>query len=197
VLIALMAAVTTFVPGDMSADLRRSISAGLIGAVIVGGAFAALLLMRRPAARLAALVACAMALSFSLRERLVPDAHTLFVSNDVVAALARARLTPRDDRALWVVGYDEPSIVFLTRTSTHLSHPSDAAAGAHAGDGMVVEGRKLTDTQSALAANGLSFAQAEEVRGFSLGDGKPVLLIVGRVTEAASGEAAASPPRSP
>lgn len=197
VFVALMAAVTTFTPGDMSADLRRSISAGLIGAVIVAGAFAVLLLMRRPVARLTALVACALALSFSLRERLIPDAHTLFVSNDVVAALARARLTPREGRELWVVGYDEPSIVFLTRTSTHLVRPDAAAAGARAGDGMVIEGRKLADAQSALAEHNLFFAQTEEVRGFSLGDGKPVLLIVGRVTDTPSGEAAASPPRSP
>lgn len=193
VLVAIMAAAATFIPGDISADLRRSISAGLIGAAILITAIIALWMLRRPAARLATLVICALALSFSLRERILADAHNLFVSNDAVAALARARLLPRDDRALWVVGYDQPSLVFLTRTTTHLAHTDQAAAGVHPGDALIIEGRKLQEMQAALLARDLSFEQTEEVRGFSLGDGKNVALFIGR----AGAAQAAAPPQRP
>ena len=37
-----------------------------------------------------------------------------------MAALVRARLTPRDDRPLWVVGYREPSLIFITRTDIRM-----------------------------------------------------------------------------
>jgi|CXWL01.1.fsa_nt_gi 4-amino-4-deoxy-L-arabinose transferase-like glycosyltransferase len=190
VLVALMAAGATFMPGDFSADLRRAISTALIGMAAVASAFAALLMLRRPAARAAVLVICALALSFSLRERILPEARALFVSDEVVAALTRARLAPREDRPLWVVGYDEASIVFLTRTSINLTPPRDAGAHAMIGDAFVVEGRMLQQTSAELALRNLVFAPAEPpVRGFALGRGERVALYIGRIeaSEAAAG----------
>ncbi|MBX9746435.1 MAG: glycosyltransferase family 39 protein, partial [Hyphomonadaceae bacterium] len=112
VIVAIMATAATFMFGDFSADLRRAISTALIGVLIVGAAVAGLIVLRRPAVRAAILVACALMLSFSLRERILPEARAINVSSETLAALTRARLTPRANRPLWVVGYTEPSLIF-------------------------------------------------------------------------------------
>ncbi len=199
VLVAAMAVGSMLMLGDLNADLRRAVSTALFAALPVTGAIFGLLLLRRPAARAAVLVACALVLAFSLRERLLPEARLLFVSNEALAALARARLLPREERALWVVGYNEASIVFLTRTSTRLAAPEQAAAGARDGDAMVIEGRVLQQTMAALAARGLEFVQAEPaVRGYALGRGASVALLVGEARLGASAETEAdAPARTP
>ena len=126
----------------------------------------------------------------------MPEARALFVSNEAVAALTRARLTPREDRPLWVVGYDEPSIVFLTRSSIRLAEPNEAALGAQIGDALIVEGRALHQTAADLAQRGLTFATSEPpVRGFALGRGQRVALHIGKVE--ASAEAGDVPPQTP
>lgn len=185
VLVTLMSMSATFMPGDFSADFRRAVSTALIGIGIVAAGFTALIMVTRPAARVAIMVVCALALSFSLRERLLPEARALFVSNEAVAALTRARLTPRDTRPLWVVGYNEMSLVFLTRTSINLAAPEVASAGAHAGDAMIVEGRQMEALTAQLAARDLAFQPAEPpVQGLAIGRGEHVRLFVGQVVEA-------------
>jgi len=189
VLVALMATSATFMPGDFGADLRRAVSTALIGIGIVVAAVTALIMAPRPTARVCALVICALALSFSLRERLLPEARTLFVSNEAAAALTRARLTPRETRPLWVIGYREPSLIFVTRTSIRLASAAQAGAEAQAGDAMMIEGRAYTETTEALDQRGLVFRLAEPpVRGFAIGRGERVALFVGSVAEAASPE---------
>lgn len=199
VLAALMAISATFMPGDFAADFRRAIATALIGVGVVAAGFTALMMVRRPEARVVALVLCALALSFSLRERLLPEARTLFVSSEAVAALTRARLTPREDRPLWSVGYNEASLVFLTRTSINLAPPETAGAHANIGDAVVVEVRARQAFEQELATRGLAFTPAEPpVRGYSAGRGEPVALFVGRVAEAANvSEAADGQPQNP
>ncbi len=198
VLVALMAIGATFMPGDFAADLRRALSTALIGLGVVAAAFTALIMLRRPAARAASLSACALVLSFSMRERLLPEARALNVSSETVAALTRARLTPRDNRPLWVVGYNEPSLVFMTRTSIRLAEPGEAGAQAQIGDALVIEGRALQEVAAELATRNLVFRPAEPpVRGLSLGRGERVALFVGQLEERPSGEPAAGPPQNP
>lgn len=195
VIVALTAASATFMPGDAATDIRRAVSAGLIGFGVVGLALAALLMLRRPAARAAVLIACALVLSFSWRERLLPEARELHVSSEAAAALTRARLTPRADRPLWVVGYNEASLIFLTRSDIRLADAARAGAEAEEGAAMVVEGRVLQAVNDALGARGLMFAPAEPaVRGLALGRGERVALFVGRVVSA---DAAGAPPQNP
>lgn len=194
VFVGLMAASATFMIGDAGADQRRATTAGLIGALILAGAIAGLILLRRPTLRAATLAACALLISFSLRERLLPDARTLLVSNEAAAALARERLTPRPDRPLWSVGYAEPSIVFSTATATRLASPEEAGAGASPGDAMIVEGRVLEPLAQALAARDLAFAPREHaVRGMAIGRGARVALYLGEVV-AIDAQADAPPP---
>jgi len=184
VIVALMATVSTFMPGNLAdAGLRRAIGTALLGVLTLGGATACLVFVRHPAARVGALIGCALIFSFSLRERLLPEARTLFVSNEAVAAMTRARIQARDDERFWVVGYEQPSIVFLTRTSIRLV-PAQSAGDAGPGDGMIVEGRVLEEAERALEARGLVFEQAEPpVRGMALGRGERMALYVGRVSD--------------
>lgn len=194
VVIAVMALVSTFMPGSLAdAGLRRAIATGLIGAATLGAAIAALIVLRRPTTRAAALILCALVMSFSLRERLLPEARSLFVSNEAVATMTRTRVTPRDGENFWVVGYEQPSIIFLTRTFIRLAEPLQAAEEAKAGDGMIVEGRVLDQTETALGEHGLEFeAAAPPARGMAIGRGERMALYVGRV-RAASGETADAP----
>jgi len=194
VIVALTATGATFMPGDFAADLRRAISAALVGLGAVAVAFTALMMLRRPAAKVAVLVACALVLSFSLRERILPEARALNVSSEAVAALTRSRLLPTDERPLWVVGYGQSSLVFMTRTSIRLVSAREAADRADIGDALLVESRELADVETQLAERGLAFVQTEPpVRGLSLGRGERVALFVGAVAELS--EAAAGGPQ--
>lgn len=185
VMVALMAYVATFIPGGGDAGLRRAIATGLIGAAIIIAAVVALSVWRRPTARAAVLVASALALTFGLREQLLPQARNLFVSAETVSALTRTRLLPRADRAFWVVGYSQPSLVFLTRTSIRLAGVEEAAANARSGDTMIIEGRVLQQASAELIAHDLVFVPAEPpTRGVALGRGEWMTLYVGRVEPA-------------
>jgi 4-amino-4-deoxy-L-arabinose transferase-like glycosyltransferase len=195
-IVALTAAGATFMPGDLGTDLRRAVSAALVGVGVVGVALAALLMLRQSAARACVLTACALLLSFSLRDRLLPEVRELHVSNDTLAALTRARLTPRDNRPLWVVGYDEASLVFLTRTSIRLADAQLAGATAQSGDAVVVEARALQELRTALRQRGLDFAAREApVNGLVMARGARVQLFVGAVE--ASDAPADAPPQNP
>ena len=195
VIIAFTAMSATFMPGDFDADLRRAVSAGLVGAGVVAATITALIMLRRPAARAAILTACALMLSFSLRERLLPEARALNVSSEAIAVLTRARLLPNSARPLWVVGYDAPSLNFLLHDNVRFAEISDAAARAQRGDGLIVEGRALREANARLSLRNLTFTPAEDpVRGLALGRGNRVVLYVGAV---ASGGADAGDGQSP
>lgn len=186
VIIAFTAMSATFMPGDFDADLRRAVSAGLIAAGIVAAAITALIMLRRPAARAAILAACALMLSFSLRERLLPEAGALNVSSEAIAVLTRARLLPNERRPLWVVGYNEPSLTFLLRNNVHFVSAAEASEQAREGDGLIVEGRVLQEAKADLGSRDLAFTPSEEpVRGLALGRGDRVALFVGAVSAAA------------
>jgi 4-amino-4-deoxy-L-arabinose transferase-like glycosyltransferase len=189
VLVVLIGATATFMPGDFGTDVRRAISAGLIGVLIVAGAIAGLLFWRRATTRASVLIAAALALSYSLREHILPDAREFNVSGETVAELQRARLIPREGRTLWVVGYPQASIVLLTRSSTRLANADEAGAQTQLEDTVVVEIRQLDALQNALAPRHLTFANTDDpVRGVALDDGKRVALSVGRVSALADAQ---------
>jgi 4-amino-4-deoxy-L-arabinose transferase-like glycosyltransferase len=200
VLVVLIGATATFKPGDFGTDVRRAISAGLVGALIVAGALTGLLFWRRATTRAAVLIAAALALSYSLREHILPDAREFNVSGETVAELQRARLIPREGHALWVVGYPQASIVLLTRGATRLARADEAGAQARLGDTLVVEIRQLDALQTVLAARHLTFANTDEpVRGVALHNGRRVALSVGSVNALADAQPQnpARPPTRP
>ncbi|MBL8547606.1 MAG: glycosyltransferase family 39 protein [Hyphomonadaceae bacterium] len=198
--VAAMAVVSTFMPGYLAdAGVRRAVATALIGAATVGAAIVGLILLRRPTTRAIVLVACALTLSFSLRERLLPEARTLFVSNEAAATMTRARLTPQEGQNFWIVGYEQPSIIFLTRTWVRLVEIGNVAqTPINAGDGIMIEGRVFDQAQAALSARGLEFEAADQpARGMAIGRGEYMTLNIGRVREIASGSSAASPQPDP
>lgn len=182
-IVGLMAFVSTFMPGYLAdAGVRRAVATGLIGALTLGVAITGLILLRRPTARAAILVACALVFSFSLRERLLPEARAMFVSNEAAAVMTRARLMPRSNQHFWIVGYEQPSIIFLTRTWVRLTEVEDLAeTPIHAGDGMMIEQRVFDQTQAALREKDLEFEPVEApARGMAIGRGEYMTLNIGR-----------------
>jgi len=199
-LVALMAVVSTFMPGDLAdAGVRRAVATALIGAGTLAAAITGLVLLRRPTARAAVLIACALMLSFSLRERLLPEARSMFVSNEAAATMTRARLMPRENQNFWIVGYEQPSIIFLTRTWVHLVEIENlAGAAVQAGDGIIIEGRVFERAQATLRARGLAFEAADQpARGMAIGRGEYMTLNVGRVREAVNAAPADAPRSDP
>lgn len=198
VIIVLMAFTSTFMPGDGDADIRRAIATGLVGVLTLSAAIAGLVVWRRATARVAVLAACALVFSFTLRERLIPEARGLFASQEAVAALTRARLLPRSGEPFWVVGYAQPSLVFLTQTSIRLTDVEHAAAGVREGDPIIIEGRVLHQMTNALSARQLHFEPAEPpARAMAIGRGERVELHVGRIQAAPMSDERAVPPRNP
>lgn len=205
VIAGLAAVGATFMPGDADADLRRAITTGLIAALPIVAASLVLFLFRRPALRVFAVVTCALCLSYGLRQHVLPDARSLHVSSEAIAALTRARLLPNGEHGFWVVGYRETSLVFMTRTDIHLAEPGEAGARARLGDTLMIEGRDLPRTEGALGGRGYIFAraEAEPVRGLNIGNGDDVALFIGIVAErpppppSPSGELVGDRPRNP
>lgn len=199
-IVGLMAFVSTFMPGYLAdAGVRRAVAAGLIGALTLGAAIAGLIMLRRPTTRAAILVACALIFSFSLRERLLPEARSLFVSNEAAAVMTRARLMPSKDQSFWIIGYEQPSIIFLTRTWVRLIEVEDVAeTPIRAGDGMIIEARVFDQTQAALRRHRLEFEAVEQpARGMAMGRGEYMTLNIGRARAIPSGVSADGPRSGP
>lgn len=196
--VALTAYAATFIPGDADADLRRAIATAVVGGAVAIAAVVGLSLLRRSTYRAAVLIACGLALSFILRDRVMPDARHLFVTNEAVAVLTRERLMPEPGERFWVVGYTQPSFVFMTQTGIRLADVEEAAAGAEVGDTIVIEGRELQNTRAALASRALRFEEAAQpARGIALGRGEQTTLHIGRVAAIVTNDdAAVAPPRS-
>ncbi len=183
-IVGLTAFVATYMPGGFDADFRRALSAGIIGALILIASIVGLSLAKRPTARASILIACALAFSFTLRERTLPEARSLFVSQEAVAALTRARMMPRDQEPFWVVGYSQPSLIFLTRTSIRMVQPEEMAAQAEPGDSIVIESRVLERTLALLQARHLRYEEVDApARGIALGRGENTALHIGRVRQ--------------
>ncbi len=183
-IVGLTAFVATYMPGGFDADFRRALSAGIIGALILIASIVGLSLAKRPTARASILIACALAFSFTLRERTLPEARSLFVSQEAVAALTRARMMPRDQEPFWVVGYSQPSLIFLTRTSIRMVQPEEMAAQAKPGDSIVIESRVLERTLALLQARHLRYEEVDApARGIALGRGENTALHIGRVRQ--------------
>jgi 4-amino-4-deoxy-L-arabinose transferase-like glycosyltransferase len=191
-LAALAAGASTYLPGDAEAGLRRAVQTGLIGAALALAAFVALTLSRTPGRALVVALIAALTAYTAIRERILPEARTLLVSQEAAVALTREGLLPApgepDARALYVVGYRETSIVFSTRTNARLWEADRAAASAAAGDAIVVN--ELDGSRAALeeglAERGLAFTpQGPAIDGLNYSNGDAVRLQVGVITEPA------------
>jgi hypothetical protein len=180
-------------PGDVETGFRRAAQAALAGGGLLLVALAAMMFAPRPIVQAAAAALLAVSLSYSLRERILPEARTLHVSIEAEAALRRARLLPNAEHQLYVVGYGEMSLVFLTRTGIRIVSGADLAAEAQVGDSALIEERHFAESEAALNARDLAFEpESAPVEGHNYGNGDAVLLHVGRIAPANSSPEAAA-----
>jgi hypothetical protein len=184
-LVALCAYLSTYAPGDAFASDQRALQTGMIAgagalAVVVGLAAA----RTAPTYLIVALIA-GLGFVITARERILPEARQLLVSQEVSDALAREGLNPRLSATagrLIVSGYREPSLVFMTRTDTALWGGAEAGARAEAGDHAVIEAREQAAFLAGLTARGLGFApKGAAVGGLNYSNGDEVSLQPGMV----------------
>ena len=188
VLTALCAYLSMYAPGGEAAGMRRAVQTALV----VGGLMAIPLVVfafaRRPALGLSAALAAAFIFVFSARERILPESRVLFISQDASDALWRQNLHPRqhaDGPRLIVVGYEEPSFIFLTRTDTLFARGNDAPRAATPGQAMIVEARERRTLEQSLAVRGWVFAPSgPAVAGLNYSNGDEINLQPGRIVAA-------------
>jgi 4-amino-4-deoxy-L-arabinose transferase-like glycosyltransferase len=193
-LIGVSAYAATLLPGDDAADARRAFQVGALGLVMMSALSIAVFTARKLHVALFASVACMLAFHVVLRERTLPEARSVLMSQEAVFALARHDLHPRAREGgapLLVVGYREPSLVFMTRTDTILRQGAEAAGVAAPGQVVLVEGRERATFDHALAARGLAMRPiGAPAVGTNYSNGDRVVLQPGRIISAGS---AASP----
>jgi 4-amino-4-deoxy-L-arabinose transferase-like glycosyltransferase len=147
-----------------------------------------ILLLRRSGLAAANVALAAVITSVVIKGVFVPSLPELNVSARVSAALLQAGLHPRlsEDKPgpLIGFGYQEPSLIFATRSDSALSSIAAATAAARVGSGVVVAQDKLADLNAALAGKGLAIVVTEtpSIQGTNYSKGDPVSLLIGRVT---------------
>ena len=170
VIVALMATGATFMPGDVAADhaprhLHRRLSARRSSAA----AITALDHARAPRRASRRVTLRARALLSAARAHSAGSAQRCNVSSEAVAALTRARLTPRDDRAALGGRLSRDQLVFMTRTDIRLAGAAEArraSAARRRDDDRRRDAPGRTD--SAIGARGLAVRSAEApVRGIN------------------------------
>lgn len=168
-----------------SLEIKTIVPLAAVASVLAVAAVA-LYLAPRARDRAAIMIASGLLLSFSVREIIIPHASGIRVSERVAEALFEAFPDARSDtKPIWIVGYDEPSIVFLTHTSVHLVG-ADALDAVRAGDIVIVEARMREPVRAALAARDLQFSSAgAPIEGMSMSDSEFVELVVGGVEPSA------------
>ncbi|WP_395644551.1 ArnT family glycosyltransferase [Terricaulis sp.] len=153
--------------------------------LMAGAAFAALIavvaaiFVRSTTLRVVAGVVCALGVSCMLREVALPRAQGVQLTSQIVDQLDRSGL---GSRPIWVVGYGEASLVFMTRTDINIGTAADAIVGLHAGDTLIVDEEQRAETEVGLRRRGLEFApQTPDVRGHNLGNSHDLTLSIGVV----------------
>lgn len=181
-LVAVCAYVATLAPGDASAAYRRAVQAGIVSGGLLAMGAVAMTLSRRAVGMFAIAIVTALALTFTARERIAPEARTVLLSAEASQTIAREGLHIDATLPLLSVGYREPSIVFAAGTHTMLRQGAAAARDAMAGQVALVDARERTVFEEALATRGLSFAPAgPPIAGRNYSNGEDVVLQVGRV----------------
>lgn len=165
---------------SLSIDWQQTLAAaGLCGVIVLGGALTILLLRTAPA-RTAAAVVSGLLLCIALRGVVFPNTAPLQVSARSAAALSAAGADHA--RAIWIVGYDEPSLIFLTRTSAIRTDVEETGRRAQAGDAILADNSALPELERALAARWLTFTpRGDAIHGIAMSSSDEVNLVAGAV----------------
>jgi 4-amino-4-deoxy-L-arabinose transferase-like glycosyltransferase len=137
-----------------------------------------------PAAVLLALAA--LTASVTIKGVFLPSVSALDVSRRTSDALVLAglhpRLSPGQPGPLVGVGYQEPSLIFLTRSDSALASLPAALAAARPGSGVVAGRDQAIALEQALLARDLLVRwQPGTIRGLNYSKGDPVELLIGRL----------------
>ncbi len=156
-----------------AASLGWSLAAEVLAmlAALAGGAA---VLSPRPRTGLAAALALGIGAHAALAG-LAPRLEPLWLSRRIVAALDQARLDPRDGLTpgpVTVVGFAEPSLVFLLGTETEFGDVGDAAEAISEGRPVVVEHRQEAAFRHELAADGLKASAVGSATGLDYSIGR-------------------------
>jgi 4-amino-4-deoxy-L-arabinose transferase-like glycosyltransferase len=175
VAVALFGQPVNVVPAVLAATL--ALSAGLAGGAVLLG----------PGHRLAALGAAGLlgvAAHAVALAAVLPGLDAVWTSRQVVRALDRASLDPKDGLTpgpVTVVGYAEPSLVFALGTDTETTDEvGDAAEAISEGRPAVVEQTRDAAFRGELAADKLTASPVGAVRGFNYARGRWVRLTIYR-----------------
>ena len=152
-----------------------AMSTGVAGALFAGGF--------RPWPMATATVALGVITHTIAAGGLAPSLTQLWVSKNAAALIAAKNLDPRNgitQGPVAVVGYAEPSLVFLLGTPTELDTPEDAADAVADGEPALVEKKQDAAFRAALAASGARATPVGETKGVDYSIGKPTDLIIYR-----------------
>jgi 4-amino-4-deoxy-L-arabinose transferase-like glycosyltransferase len=152
----------------------------LLAAVFIGAWF-----MLHREVITALLLTCALGLvaNAALSAGLAPHLKQLWPSRNLVRALNRQGLDPRQGLApgpIAVAGFSAPSLVFQLGAETELGGPDTAARAIAEGRPAVVEDRSGAAFVRALAAHHAKAAPAGTVRGYDYVHGEPISLTIYR-----------------
>jgi 4-amino-4-deoxy-L-arabinose transferase-like glycosyltransferase len=180
----------TFAPGTEAQDVQRAQQTYLFLAFLIAAAAVILMLNKREWIRLATAIGLALILLVAVRERAIPQARDVFISREASSALLRADLSTLGRETglpLLVVGYREPSIVFMTRTDTLLKQAEEAAILAAPTQPALIASRERAAFETALQARGLAFRPiGPDIGGRNYSNGEDVRLQPGRIVSVES-----------
>jgi 4-amino-4-deoxy-L-arabinose transferase-like glycosyltransferase len=168
---------------DMTA-LARGVSAAMALVLLVTWA----LLFKRTQMAGLALAISACVTSLAIKAVFIPALPQLHlsarVSDRLVEAGLHPRLSPQAIGPLVGYGYQEPSLIFATRSDSALSSQAAAVSAARAGAGFVVLDTELDAFNQALKPAFLSavpLRSSPAISGTNYSKGDSVTLIVGQI----------------
>ena len=168
--------------GMQTSALPASLAIGFAGCV------ALVLVIRQSRWAAGALIGTAMVASLVIKGLFVPSIAQLDLSRRISAALVEAglhpRLSPGTPGPLIGAGYQEPSLIFLTRSDSALSSVTAAVAAAKPGVGLVVNADPEFEAPliAGLAEKGLKVAwRGAPIAGLNYSKGDAVTLKIGEV----------------
>jgi 4-amino-4-deoxy-L-arabinose transferase-like glycosyltransferase len=186
-----LALLASLVLGIAAAALGRRYGAAgsawiwIVAAFSVASGLAAALAMVRPKPWPAATAALGLGVAahMALTGGLAPALSKLWVSRNAALLLAAKNLDPRNgvtEGPVAVVGYGEPSLVFLLGTETELDNVSDGVDALSDGEPVFVEKTQDPAFRQALRAEGVKATVVGDTAGIDYSTGKPVDLLLYR-----------------
>jgi 4-amino-4-deoxy-L-arabinose transferase-like glycosyltransferase len=150
---------------------------GMVGAAALIVLMAVLLCRHAgPVGDTALLAALALAMVVPAADSVVPDLDRLWLSRSAAAMVARH--PPRPAATLTVIGYNEPSLVFLLNDGFK-SGMGDAPVSA--GEEALVSSQQETAFHAATAARGLAAQPIDRVSGTDYSNGQEMTLTLYRI----------------